>query len=42
MDGVEDIGDPSQQKLEKTFANFLAQSGEGKKAKNDKRPKAKS
>lgn len=42
MDGVEDIGDPSQQKLEKTFASFLAQSGEGKKAKNDKRPKAKS
>jgi hypothetical protein len=42
MDGVEDVSDPSEQKLEKAFASFLAQGGEGKKAQNDKRPKAKS
>ena len=40
MDDVEDVGEPSEQKLEKTFSDFLAQSGEGKKAQNDKRPKA--
>ena len=39
MNDVEDVGAPSEQRLEKTFADFLAQSGEGKKSPNDKRPK---
>jgi len=40
MDDVEDVAGSSEQKLEKSFADFLAKGGDGKKAKNDKRPKA--
>ena len=36
MDDVEDIKGPSEEKLEKTFKDFLAKASE-KKAPNDKR-----
>ena len=37
MSDVEDIKEPSADALEKTFKNFLAQGGLGKRPKNDKR-----
>ena len=42
MDEVEDVGEPSERKLEKAFDKFLKLGGFDKKAPNDKRPKAKS
>jgi len=35
--GAEDVQEPSEDKLEKTFRTFLDQGGLGKRAKNDKR-----
>jgi len=37
MGDVEDIKEPTEDKLEKTFKDFLAQGGLGKRPKNDKR-----
>jgi len=37
MDGVEDTGEPSRDKLEKSFRSFLDQGGLGTRPKNDKR-----
>ena len=37
MDEVEDVKDPSKDKLEANFKKFLEQGGLGKRAKNDKR-----
>ena len=39
MDDVEDVGQESKDKLEKSFKSFLEQSSD-KKPQNDKRPKA--
>ena len=36
MDDVEDVGEPSEAKLEKSFKNFLDQASE-KRPSNDKR-----
>ena len=41
MDEVEDVGQPSEKKLEKSFSDFLSLGGSDKKAPNDKRSKAK-